>query len=187
MPSSQSPVRRSPVRVRRLSLDDVARLAIIYCVCFGGAPWFEVYNVDDVAAEIREVLSWPDAVMVVAEVDGVIVGAAWSFCVRRKKDVMDLVSVRPICPYISEIFVDPEYRGHGVAKQMVDRLLDCLVDIKTGVVRTSVNQPIIIRMFEALGWTIVATEDVMSQKCIDGVTTDAPDTRVILVGRIPGN
>ncbi len=175
------------VRVRRLSLDDIPRLAVIYCICFAGAPWFEIFEPEEVVAEIREVYSWRDAVMVVAEIDGVVVGAAWSFCVRRKKDVMALVRVHPICPYVSEIFVDPAYQGHGVAKAMVDRLLDCLVDIKTGVVRTSVNQPIIIRMFEKLGWSIVATEEVTSQKCIDGVAIDAPDTRVILVGRIPGS
>lgn len=187
MSSSQSPVRSSRVRVRRLSLNDVVRLAIIYCICFGGAPWFEVYDVEEVIAEIREVFSWPDAVMVVAEIDGVIVGAAWSFSVRRKKDVMDLITVDPTCPYISEIFVDPAFWGNGVAQKMVDRLLDCLVDIDTGVVRTSINQPIIIRMFEKIGWTIVATEEVTSQKCIDGVITDTPDTRVILVGRIPNS
>lgn len=185
MPNPQPPLRQRQVRIRRLSLDDVALLATIYCVCFGGAPWFEVYNAEEVAEEIREVFSWPDSVMVVAEVDGIIVGAAWSFSVRRKKDVMGLVAVHPVCPYVSEIFVDPAYQGHGIAQKMVDRLLDCLVDIKVGVVRTSVNQPIIIRMFQKLGWKIVATEEVVSRKCIDGVSADSPDTRVILVGRVP--
>ncbi len=175
------------IRIRRLSPNDFQHLAEIYCICFAGKPWFEVYQAEEVADEIKEVYSWKDAVMVVAEVNDVVVGAAWSFSVWRKPDVMALVNMHPIFPYISEIFVSPEHQGQGIAKRMVDRLLDCLVDIRFGVVRTSVNQPIIIRMFEGFGWKIVATENVVSNKCLNGVVQSAPDKRVILAGRIPNS
>ena len=172
------------ILIRPITLNDVAVLAAIYCVCFAEAPWFEVIALNDAINDMLEVLNRDNAVMVLAEIDGVPVGAAWLFNVEHKADVMELANIPPQSPYISEIFVSPAARGRGIARAMVETLLKSVPNAELGAVRTSVNQPVIIGLFESLGWTIVTTESVESTKCIDGAVTTAPDTRVILVGKI---
>jgi predicted GNAT family acetyltransferase len=137
----------------------------------------------EVVGEILEVASWEEAVIRVATFDGLIVGAAWSYNVGRKVDVMKTAQVSPEATYIAEIFVSSVVRGRGVARDLVDSLLSHS-PVERGVVRTSVAQPIIIRLFERLGWEIIASETVLSRKCINGVTADLPDERVILTGVI---
>lgn len=160
----------------------VPAAAVFYCLAFAEAPWFEVYAPTDVEEEMHTVLSWPDTRAVAVFINNRLVGVAYGFAVHRKPDVMALVDVPPESMYVSEIFVHPDFRGRGVARCLVDGLLERAEGV--GVVRTSVNQPIILRLFAERGWEVAARQDVLSEKCIDGVTVTAPDTRVVMVGRI---
>ncbi len=166
--------------IRGLQEKDLKKLAKLYAECFAEPPWFEVFNVEDVVQEIALVLAMKDAVTAVAEMHGVVVGAAWGFEVRREADVMALAHVPASAFYVSEIFVAASARGQGLARGLVGSLLKRVSGAECGVVRTSVNQPRIIRLFEGLGWKVVSREEVISEKYINGQTLSAPDTRVIL-------
>lgn len=170
--------------IRPLVSTDIETLAAIYCACFAEPPWYEVFLREEVIADMQGVLDWPDAIMAVAEVDGVLVGAAWLFAISRKPDVFKLAKIPETSPYISEIFVSPSARQNGIARALVADLLSRVRNETQGAVRTSLDQPSIINLFQELGWSIVATETVTSQKHINGKVAEAPDTRVILVGPV---
>lgn len=169
--------------IRTFLRSDIPAAAAIYCPSFAEYPWLEFFAVEDVEREIADVMTWPDAVMAVATINDRIVGAAYGFAVGRKPDVVALVDVAPESFYVSEIFVDRTVRGRGIARQLVDDLLRRVPNLTTGVVRTSVEQPIIQRLFQERGWQIAAEQEVMSEKSIDGQKVTAPDYRVIMVGR----
>ncbi len=171
-------------KIRPLEPTDVEILAAIYCACFAEYPWCEDFTLEEVINEILGVMKYEDAVMAVAEANGSVIGASWLFNLHRKVDVMDLVGIPRTSPYISEIFVAPHARLKGVANALVSNILSRASSPKHGAVRTSVEQPAIIRLFEKLGWKIVTTETVISKKRINGSVVDAPDTRVILVGSV---
>lgn len=163
---------------------DIAAAAAIYCPSFAEYPWLEFFAVEDVEREMADVMTWPDAVMAVAEQDGRVVGAAYGFAVSRKPDVIALVDVPPESFYVSEIFVDHAVRGRGIARSLVDNLLSRLPGVAVGVVRTSVEQPIIQRLFAERDWRIAAEQNVMSEKWVDGQKVVAPDRRIIMTGRL---
>lgn len=172
------------MRTETFTVQYIPDAVVFYCLAFAEPPWFEVYTPADVEQEMQDVLSWDDTIAVAVFIDGRLVGVAYGFAVRRKPDVMALVDVPPEAIYVSEVFVHPEFRGRGIARRLVDALLARTENGSVGVVRTSVNQPIILRLFAERGWEVAARQDVMSEKCIDGVTVTAPDTRVVMVGRI---
>ncbi len=171
------------MRVLPLDRDNVPVAARFYCVCFGEPPWYEVCLQADVEQEIEETLSWPDTRSVAAFIDDRLVGVSYGYAVRRKPDVMALVNVPPETFYISEIFVDPAFRGRSTARYLVDALLKTLRPGSLATVRTSVHQLIIRRLFAERGWQEVAEQTVESEKWIDGQCVVSPDRRVLMVGR----
>ncbi|OGL98715.1 hypothetical protein A2318_03840 [Candidatus Uhrbacteria bacterium RIFOXYB2_FULL_45_11] len=174
------------MKIRRFQMKDMDQTIDLYQQCFAEAPWFEVFDPEELAQEFSEFLSFADAVFLVCEHEGKIVGGAVGFSVSRKADIVSIIpeSFREGF-YFSELFVDPLYRNHGIAKLLVQdrREAACAQGYRTGVVRTSVSQPITQHLYiDRLGFTIIATQEAYSTKLIDGVKQECPDTRVIMVG-----
>lgn len=169
---------------------DMERLVALYISCFAEAPWFERFDPRELEAEFLEMLTWPDTLFLVeTDEDGMIIGAAIGFHVCRKADVCELIPQRDRNSfYVAELFVDSTRRTHGVCKRLNEAMLR--IAQSTGYsrvsVRTSVAQATIQHLFVArLDCTIVARQDVISTKWIDGVEQQVPDTRVLMTGAIP--
>ena len=172
------------VIIRYLKPSDTEALATIYRACFAEPPWHEEFTQEEVTEDILGVAGHEDSIMAIAEVDGIVIGAAWLFNLHRKPDVLELAKISGVSPYISEIFVSPNARHKGIARALVQEILSKVSNPEYGAVRTSIKQPAIIKLFEKLEWQIVATETVISKKHLDGQIVEAPDTRVILVGSV---
>lgn len=170
------------MEIREFKKEDLLEIVPLYCACFAEPPWNEQFNPIEVTAEMLEVASWPDAVMYTAFEGDRVVGAAYGFDLARKPDVLTLVNPRSRAFYVSEIFVSPATRAKGTATALVDSLLfkALVLGFGSGAVRTSIEQPIIRRLFEKRGWSVVATQTVVSTKVVDGRTVDAPDERIIM-------
>lgn len=174
--------------VRPLTDTDINATVALYQACFAEPPWFETFEFDEVAAEFREILSWPDAAFLVAVLDEKIVGGTVGFDLARKPDVNVLVpTVFKPCFYFSELFVDAAMRRNGIAGALIrERSAHARRHNYTfGAVRTSINQTIIRTIYQKLGYHTVATQEVTSTKIIDGQATTANDLRVIIAGSIP--
>lgn len=171
------------ITVRPFQASDVSELTTLYCGCFAEPPWYEVHAPNEVSAEVHRVAQAPDATLAVALSCGAVIGAAWSYDFERKPGETFGADVPFHAVYIAEIFVGRETRGLGAARSLVKYLLENTAH-EYGVVRTSVNQPVIIKLFHELGWQIVARETVVSRKYKDGVLADIPDERVMMTGKV---
>ena len=174
------------MRVRPFQKMDMAKVVLLYRTCYAEKPWFEYFDPKDVEEEFLEILSWPDAIFLVCEDKGRILGAAIGFSIAHKPDVKALISQSAINGfYFSDLFVDSSKRNHGIGKRLVKARFDLAKrrGFEFGIVRTSVAQPIIQHLYvDQLGYRIVARQETMSTKVINGVTQEAPDTRVIMMG-----
>ncbi len=169
---------------------DMDRAIELYQTCFAEPPWNERFDEGELRAEFMEKLSWPDAIFLVAEDDdGQVIGGALGFHVCRKPDVCERIpDVDRNSFYVAELFVDPDARVRGVCRKMNSALLELArrFGYSRASVRTSVEQGIIRHLFVGgLEFTVVARQDVVSTKWIDGVEQQVPDTRVLMCGAIP--
>lgn len=166
---------------------DVEGVTALYRACFAEPPWFETFDPEELAREFLGILSWPDAVFLVGEMHGELVGGAVGFDLSRKTDVMTLLppDAKPRF-YLSELFVAASMRKQHIAQNLLQRRFTIARErgYAEAVVRTSVNQPIIRSIYEQLGFKIVATQEVESTKLINGLQCSAPDCRIILAGPI---
>jgi GNAT superfamily N-acetyltransferase len=160
----------------------------LYCACFAEPPWYEVFEVALVEAEFREYLAMPDAVFLLAEIDGTVVGSSLGFSLGRKSEVACLVGAAwERAFYLSELFVAGSRRHQGIARRLVAERFAAArgQGFRRAVVRTSVDQPVIRRLYASLGFIELARQEVLSAKAVQGEVADQPDQRVILGGRIP--
>lgn len=167
---------------------DLAQVIALYQRCFAEAPWFERFDPDELQQMFTQMNEWPDTVFLVAREDDQVMGASIAFHIRRKPDVCEALPMRFWNSYyLAELFVDPRVRRQGVAERLIQQrwerihqkgCMDC-------VVRTSVQQSIIQKIYADHGYTETARQEVVSTKWIDGEEVQAPDTRVILTGVVP--
>lgn len=176
--------------IRPACPQDFPSLATLYRNCFREPPWFEEFTEQEVIAYFEEMLAWSDTIFLVFEdeIDGQIIACAISFNLARKPDVAALVQPNRQTIYMAEMFVRQDKRNNGITKQLIcARLRIAAARSFTHLAaRTSTDQPIIQRLYlNDLGATIIARQTVVSTKVINGVTTQAPDKRVIMYGEIP--
>ncbi|NBS41314.1 GNAT family N-acetyltransferase [bacterium] len=176
--------------IRPVRAEDIEILIALYVACFREPPWLEVFAPEEVRADFDAILSWPEAIFLVAVDDlGAVIGAGIGFGVCRKADVCRLLpdaSMRQSF-YVAELFVDPSSRTRGVCRSLTAGLIDraAAAGFLALSVRTSVDQLAIRHLFVGtLGYREVATEEVLSRKLVDGRIVDVPDTRVVMAGEI---
>lgn len=70
---------------------------------------------DELAEEFKEIISGDDAIIFLAEMDGAAVGFAQC---QLRHDYVEGTDSSPV-GYLEGIFVQEEYRGRGIAKQLL--------------------------------------------------------------------
>lgn len=75
----------------------------------------------DYAAFLVGQLSDPDVVLLVAEINGDVIGYAYGTV-----EGYDYMFLRGPAALLHDIVVEPEYRSHGVGRQLLDAALDAL-------------------------------------------------------------
>lgn len=173
------------VKVRRVTLEDLDVLAPLYVACFAEPPWYEVFDAAAVRAEFEEMLAWAEIQFWVAvDADGRVIGAGIGFNVCRKNDVHERLPP-PLRNsfYVAELFVDPQSRTRGVCRAMTTMMIEAAKEsgFTSASVRTSVDQQVIRHLFVgSLGYEVIGTEEVVSDKFLDGAMVRVPDTRVLM-------
>ncbi len=169
---------------------DMDRVIELYMACFAEPPWWERFDEAELRVEFAQTLTWPDAIFLVTEDDdGKVIGGAIGFNVCRKPGVCELIpdSDRNSF-YVAELFVDPNARIKGVCRTMTTSMLTrgYYRGFTRASVRTSVEQAIIRHLFvDGLSFKIIARQDVISTKWIDGIERGVPDARILMTGAIP--
>jgi GNAT superfamily N-acetyltransferase len=67
----------------------------------------------------------------------------------------DMDMLPDLTPWLSSVFIHPDYRGTGVAKALVDEIEK--IAAKAGFKKLYVFNPITQGVFEKLGWTVLQT------------------------------
>lgn len=157
--------------IRPASKEDIGQIAAMYLVCFAEAPWFEVYDLEEVMREMEEWLRNSRATLLVEVVDGRVRGAALGFPAALKSDVLEVTGQGfDRAYYVSELFVAPEFRRQGIVRRLTEELLSrARAEYAYALVRTSRQQPAILKLF---------------QEHYSFETLATPDTRVIMGGPI---
>lgn len=175
--------------IRIANEKDLPVVVRLYQNCYGESPWFEVFDSEELLSELKEILLWKDTIFLVYEHEQRIVGAAIGFSVKHKPDVRKLVPAQfKNAFYFSELFVDISMRNCGIGKLLIhQRISRARYNGYThGIVRTSIAQPIVQHVYiDTYKYKIVATQETISTKVIEGVKQEAPDTRVIMAGTFP--
>jgi hypothetical protein len=168
---------------------DIQRVTELYCQCFAEPPWHERFDPTELRQSFEELVAWPEAIFLVGCQDDVVVAGAIGYATCRKRDISELVGDKDRAGfYVAELFVDSSMRKRGICARMNTMLLRLAWDFgfRRCSVRTSIDQPVIQRLFVGkLKFEIVAEEDVVSTKWIDGVEQDVPDKRIVMTGVIP--
>lgn len=180
-------MRTTKLIVRNATMEDLPQIATLYVRCFAEPPWNEVFDASEVEKDFRDCLGWKDGVFIVGCDDrsGDIAGAAMGFALERHEGLPDEIrKCEQGAFYIAEIFVDSAHRARGVAGRMTEELIAGarVRGFKRGVVRTSIHQLIIQKMFQKTGFLIVARQSVASTKSTGESTCVESDERIILVG-----
>lgn len=174
------------MKVIPFSKEHMSRTIEIYRASFAEPPWCERFTRTEVKKMFLEMLAWPDVIFLVSldhenNVTGLIIG----FALYRKPEIHKLVP-RDMknAIYHAEVCVDRIARQQGIARTLLRAMYAKakLLGFTHAVVRTSIDQPIILRMYAC--FSELAREKVISKKFIDGVEKDIPDLRVILGGNI---
>lgn len=174
--------------IRACQAKDLASVTVLYGACFAEPPWYERFDADVVMEEFTALVCASGTVFLVVEnEEGVVLGATIGFGLKEKEDV--LRSLEPewgSAFYVSEVFIDPLARGHGLAQRLVNASVDRAraTGYVRGVVRTSVHQPIVQHLFLKMGFHVLMRQQVVSLKQIEGVCIELSDERVLLGGSI---
>lgn len=176
------------MQIRPFTKQDMQQVIDLYRKCFAESPWFEEFDPEELKQEFSDVLSWPDGIFFVAEEDGRILGGAYGFSLARKTVVFDSApETHRSGFYLSDLFVDSEHRKQGLAQKLTQHRVASAkaFGFTTGVVRTSVNQPIVQHLYIGkLGYTIHCEQEALSTKVYDGVPQEVTDTRIIMIGSL---
>lgn len=174
--------------IRQVSIADFPTLAAMYKTCFREPPWFEEFTTEEILADFEKISEWSKTIFLVAEIESRVVGGVIAYDLKQKKEVDELVPDNQSTIYTAEVFVDPHKRGYGIAKTLIftHLALARIGGFTHLAVRTSIEQPIIHHIFcQILGAVVVAEQNVVSTKVLDGVPQKLPDKRIIMSGRIP--
>lgn len=175
------------VQIRPVSDNDLNALIGTYIACFAEPPWFERFTRAEVRADFEQILAHPETLFLVAEVGGEPVGAIIAFHLCRKPDVFCLVpNDKRNSLYLAELFVRRDCRRYRLAERLSRACLEIAnaAGFRDAVVRTSTEQFIVLKLYQRLGFSEIAAQDVVSRKVIEGVERDIPDRRVILTGPV---
>lgn len=175
---------KTTIRVCRF--EDLASVAHLYGACFAEPPWYERFDMDAVMEEFTAFVRAPGVVFLVVESEErVVLGATIGFGLRDKPDILEhLAPAWASAFYVSEVFIDPCARGHGLAQKLVDASIEHARagGYTQGVVRTSIHQPVIQHIFLKMGFEVLTRQQVVSCKQIEGVCHELPDERLLLGG-----
>jgi len=165
---------------------DISTTVCLYRACFAEPPWFEHFLPNEVVDDFMWIRGLDNSVFLVAVENEVVIAGAAGFPLQDKPEVLKLVN-DPEAYYLAELFVQRNWRGSGLARQMIQRRFELIrqMGYRRAIVRTSVEQPAILALYSSFGFTEMNRQDVRSRKVIEGVEQMAPDTRVILVGTVP--
>lgn len=174
------------MNIRPFEQADMAQLIQLYRKCFAEPPWFEEFDPLELEQDFLEICSWPDGVVMVAESESNLLGASIGFGISRKPEVLEWIPAsHQNAFYLADLFVDKDARQKGIAKNLIDARLAAAktLGFSEGVVRTSVNQPIVQHIYLGkFGYVIHATLDTISTKVIDGEKREVPDPRILMIG-----
>ena len=127
----------SDIVYRRMNLDDVARVAELEKICFR-TPWS--YN------SLKGELSNSVAHYIVAVSDGLVVGYAGMWVMFEEA-------------HMTNIAVDPDYRGQGIARRLIIKLME--LALKLGGERMTLevreNNHNAQRLYASLGFAYAGT------------------------------
>lgn len=177
-----------PAFVRLTRREDLPVLVSLYVRAFAEPPWEEENIAFDVRTDFERYIA-ASVVFVSAVADQKVIGGAVAFPIGEMPKVLSLLSATEREDfYMAELFIAPEYRQRRAGYLLTLARMAAGRDrgFRRFAVRTSVNQPAIINMYQRhFGATIAAYDNVVSPKLRNGKRVMEADTRVILVGNIP--
>jgi ribosomal protein S18 acetylase RimI-like enzyme len=123
---------------------------------------------DDYASFLGSQLDEPQAVVLVAEHDGQVIGYAYAVI-----EGYDLMSLRGPAALLHDLIVDPEYRGRGVGGLLLEAALSSLAPLGAPrvVLSTAEQNQGAQRLFERMGFrrTMVEMTRELDQEPVDRV------------------
>src|SRR3989339_909362 len=170
--------------IRTFQETDIEQVIDLYQSCFHEPPWFETFIDSELRQYFIEMLSWPEIIFLTAKEGKKIVGVGIGFSLHRKSDIQRCIPtcrdsevrhhlLRQQVLYMAELFVRKEFRQFGIAKKLLKARLKVGYDrgYRLAVVRTSVQQSIIINLYQRLlvDSCIIAHQPVVSKKMINGI------------------
>ncbi len=149
---------------QEFSKQDLQSVIELYKTAFAEPPWNESWSTEAILGDLEMAQSQSNFIMVVAKVEGSVVGFAWGYDVPMEKFPFLNAAVPSIlnCSYMDEIAVDSAFRNKGVGRKLVDGYAQ-LVSSKPGyearkalridevalgvVLRTDVNNVASMKLF----------------------------------------
>ena len=142
----------------------------IYQEAFSEPPWNEEWSREDVLADIENAKGQAYGQVLVAEIDGEIVGLGWGYQLPEGK-FSQLNGFPKETGYIDDIAVDKSYRRMGAGRALTEELMGRFFQqgLRQTVLRTSETNLAAIGLYEGLGFEKVGKDDAYEGAILMGV------------------
>ncbi len=105
----------------------VAQIARVYQEAFGGAPWYETWEITTIINDFTNEMCKAGAICVGGQIEGEVVGFAWGYTISSDDsnldEHLDAPGVHSALSgeyfYLDECAVTPLHHGQGIGKQLV--------------------------------------------------------------------
>ncbi|MBI4599742.1 GNAT family N-acetyltransferase [Candidatus Uhrbacteria bacterium] len=108
----------------------VEQIARVYREAFGGAPWYETWDIETIKKDFSNEMKRRGAVCVVAQIEAEVVGFAWGYTISTPdpalEEHLDAPGIHNALYgnyfYLDECAVTPSQHGRGIGKKIVQAI-----------------------------------------------------------------
>ena len=178
----------SNYRIERIHPDseELDLLVRMYTDVFAHPPWGEQHRPVDVRKTFERVLSYPEAIVLVAlDSDNVQLGAALAFSMERKAELRLRLSRPGRGLFIDELFVAAFAHQRGIGAALAAKVVAAAQSdtFDYAVISTSVYEPAIRHLFcDRHKFTVAFEDDYQGRHLLP--TAILPTRRLVLVGSL---
>ncbi|MES2999744.1 MAG: GNAT family N-acetyltransferase [Pseudomonadota bacterium] len=180
------------VNVHQVALHDfhrvAERVAAVYIQCFSEEPWNEVFQAGEVIERMQKMLTFQDAILLVATHGEDILGTTVLYPLHYNAAVSANVGADHLgAMYCEELFVSRTYHRRGIGGRLFDTAtgISMALGYACRILRTGADHEQAKRFYMSRGYRQIGVMQCRSRKRLNGTASETLDSRVLMLHTTP--